>query len=487
MRPLFHVEASPMTPQQHSKNIRKFTEEKGIDALLSLRAASPARDLASLISDGDVVLWPEYAGGLAWKALNLKLRPSPAEETPGTIYLVFGPDGPAHQALWNKISRRIAESGINLVILVLTEAGRAEAPQADETNSEKTGGWLPAFLYSIIEKLESTDSHKKSSESVPHNKSASLAVLPASEDCSGEAKSPLDDSGSSAESLVLLEREDISSGNRLHSATLSGFESGLYSTDSDVFPLEGRCPLAERLLMTECLAVSGLLPIMPLRNTEIKRASGTVESLLSRKLNFVLTANADWSAVSGFRSISGLPILSPASPSDVVGAVSWIHKNGKAGLIIEPGNDAHAERNILKSPWESGKGIVLRESLKGSAGHILLIVPGKSAGLASKAADRLVRDNISVTILSMRYLEPIDTHQLFGLMETADITLVNENCEFPGDLKSTLAPVFLESGSDVRILSPVPDAAALAEKASGLLREQRIRRTVDDVKADRWR
>lgn len=496
-----------MTSQQHLSSIRKISQEKGADPISAFAAASAARQLKRQINSGDTVIWPEAFGGIAWSALTNQKAETPGAG--GTVYAVFGPEGPANPGLWKTITSRVRESGFHLELLVIGSADSAEpagADTSDITRCEKPGysgpdssasdsddcgaeeqksssvrdSVLVRMLKGLLARLEGREP-SQATDGFEEN------IHPESAD-EVNAGAKVSNGYTDSAKLVLSSSDSLKAIARAYRSPSSPFTFESLVDSPEYFFLPGKTPVGERLSMARCIAAAGILPVVSLGTSEFLRVAHWLDSNTGNNFPVVYSVNEKSGSIVPFTSLSNINLLLPANSIDACGALEWVKANGGAAILVEPGSEPFPPRNAFRDSWETGRGVVVRESKKGNAGEVLLIVPGAYAKIASKAADKLVRENISVTLLSQRFLYPLDIRWLGEKTQTADLVVIAENISTAGDLKSRLTVGLHEDGLQNVILAPQGlDGSALADLTAREIREQRIRRTVDDVKADRWR
>ena len=532
-----------MTGQQHNRSIRVLVEQTGLDGRPAFRAALAARNLLSRLRDGDRVVWPRDRGGLAWEALDTKSGTAPSDGDP-ILYFVDRSDYPLTAEALELLTTALTRKGYRLRCLYLSpeSADPDSGPVPDPVIpvSPSPSGNAPRFSDSETQDPEPEGSSRYSGaiQDSVHRPLASWliklalrlesrhngrwAIPKAPRDGIDVRTASVEASRNTGEQTEVLgvEAEITSSEKKPEYGKRPGAEETpnpdgrtdhLYLSttgipkketpeircpvnlrsilpDAGCVPVEGALSLATRFDIAECLAVCRFRPIVPLRPGEMKQASAVQEELKSRDLPIIWISDGTWAVSTAFCDGSDLAVLTPASEQDLAGALKWAAGQERSVLILPPGDGAHAERSVFRSNWETGGSVLVRESLKGSAGRLLLVAPGTMGREASRAVERLVRDNIAVTFLSLRFLQPLNSHDIETRMEQFDICLIAQPSEFPGDLRSTLAAL-AAADSDRRIVfaGAGQSAAELSELGSRLLREKRIQRTVDDVKADRWR
>jgi pyruvate/2-oxoacid:ferredoxin oxidoreductase alpha subunit len=131
---------------------------------------------------------------------------------------------------------------------------------------------------------------------------------------------------------------------------------------------------------------------------------------------------------------------------------------------------------------------VVFETVGGTAGSILIAAPGYHAAEAVRAARMLGREKFSVTVISLRYLRPSRTVEILKAAENFDLVLFSDSGGGSAALFSSDVLRLIAAGREaVTISGPPGNARTIADNAISALREQRFRRTLDDVREDRWR
>jgi hypothetical protein len=205
----------------------------------------------------------------------------------------------------------------------------------------------------------------------------------------------------------------------------------------------------------------------------------------------ILRTADDPSAAASFQVNTGISLFTPASDTDLGGALNVIGNPGGHGesfLIIEAGKTALTERSALKTPWTERGTPVVFETTGGTAGNILIAAPGYHAAEAVKAARLLGREKFSVTVVSLRYLRPCRTDEILKAAENFDLVLFSESGAGNSMLFASEVLYLISEGLEAFTISGTPgNARTIADNAISALREQRFKRTLDDVREDRWR
>lgn len=428
-----------MTSNALTRKVLSLAEKYGIDPDFSLRCINAAERLAGTVKPEDVIIWSAVHGGLAWEALG----PRKALRTGagGTVYCVL-PDGfPENSELWTRIDSAAVESGSGIRRICLSAV--PELSSSSETTA------YPSLIQQLLDRFfprKPQSTQKSALEEL-------FAERPAASAESGAAGKP----------------------------------EGAIS-DSPNVHIDSVGDIQERFLAAKAVLAAGLNPSLRLAVGESYEGALLSSQYLSANRNAIIRVSEDWDAVNAFQILGTMPILTPASEEDLTGALDWAAQSKGPVLIIEPGRKSLPSRTVFRKPWSSGRQIVAKEKSIGKAGKILFIVPGTLAREASKAAERLAKENFSVTVLSVRFLRPLDSGEITNFARDYDLVVVADPVNSLGGLKTSLG---LELITSPAIPAIVPDSSmdgkTLAELAASAHRENRFLRTVDDVKKDRWR
>ncbi|MCK5736627.1 MAG: hypothetical protein KAH21_09120, partial [Spirochaetaceae bacterium] len=251
--------------------------------------------------------------------------------------------------------------------------------------------------------------------------------------------------------------------------------------------------IRERFFAAAAAWNAGLIPMVSVRRGESAEASVMIKNFRMglggiNTPEILIRVEEDWDAVSVFRSVLNIPVLTPVSELDTHGALEWASDYSGSVLLIAPDKLSLPSRKQHKISWDSDEFLMLNKKTDGSNGSILLIVPGLLAREAGKAAMRLSRDNYTVAVMALRFSWPLDFKTISDTAIAYDLVVVSDPSDSSGGLKSDLG-LFLMSLRETHIAIPGKklNGKALAEYAVALHREDRFLRTVDDVKKDRWR
>jgi pyruvate dehydrogenase E1 component beta subunit len=169
-------------------------------------------------------------------------------------------------------------------------------------------------------------------------------------------------------------------------------------------------------------------------------------------------------------TIPGLKIAAPSTPADVIGlmaaairsddpVVFFEHK----GLFASKGEPAPPDHVV-----ELGQAAVRREG-----SDVSIVALASTVPIALAAADELDRDGVSVEVIDLRCLVPLDVHTVLRSLErTSKLVVVEEN-PYQGGWGATLVSIVADEGFELldapvkRIAAanvPLPFADALEEQ-----------------------
>jgi acetoin:2,6-dichlorophenolindophenol oxidoreductase subunit beta len=169
-------------------------------------------------------------------------------------------------------------------------------------------------------------------------------------------------------------------------------------------------------------------------------------------------------------TIPGLKVVAPATPSDVVGLMAAAIRSDDAvvffehkGLFASKGEPAPPDHVV-----ELGQARVAR-----SGTDLTVVVLASTVPLALTAADRLSSEGISVEVIDLRCLVPLDVATVLASVERTNRLLVVEENPYQGGWGATVASIVADEGYEmldapVRRLAaecvPLPFADALEDE-----------------------
>jgi acetoin:2,6-dichlorophenolindophenol oxidoreductase subunit beta len=169
-------------------------------------------------------------------------------------------------------------------------------------------------------------------------------------------------------------------------------------------------------------------------------------------------------------TIPGLKVVAPATPSDVVGLMAAAIRSDDAvvffehkGLFASKGEPAPPDHVV-----ELGQARVAR-----SGTDLTVVVLASTVPLALTAAERLSGEGISVEVIDLRCLVPLDVATVLASVERTTRLLVVEENPYQGGWGATVASIVADEGYEtldapVRRLAaecvPLPFADALEDE-----------------------
>ncbi len=167
--------------------------------------------------------------------------------------------------------------------------------------------------------------------------------------------------------------------------------------------------------------------------------------------------------LSWMRAIAGLPVVVPAGPLQTRSAVRWAAGLGRGAYIRIPRFKV-PEVSGVDDRFEPGRAVELR-----SGADVTIIAVGTMVSRALWAADTLAAEGVSVRVLDMAFVAPLDTRAVVAAaLETGGIVTVEE-ATVSGGLGAAVASVVAqEQPCRMRILG-IRDAFAPTGSASFLL------------------
>ena len=437
-----------MTSESLTESIISLAQSHGIDPRGALSASKAALSLHNEVTQSDTVIWPVDQGGLAWEAVDKGGRTRGANGV-GRIFCVTYDGFTVTPELWKRVDEEVSTQGrkVRRILLVLRHGTAVES-----------GKRRPAFITGILERF-----------------------FPPAGGQSGVFFRDDDTGVVTCHHVPPQPKTDIEPRRFQWDPP---FSYGSWKGTKPVF-LDRNLEIHERFLAARCVAEANLVPIIEISGNETSYAAHLAdESAISRMI--ILSANHSSGAASLQSVISG-PILTPANEKDITGALNWALNYQGSVLIVHPGSAALPPRTVLKSEWQTGTGIIVRDNINGSAGKVLFIVAGYMAKESVKAADRLIKKGFSVTVYSMRFIRPVKIGAVSAMASEYDLVMIVDTSGEGKGLGWTAGLPLIENSSiNAAIAATESDGRSLAELTTKIYRENRFRRAVDDVKQDRW-
>lgn len=180
---------------------------------------------------------------------------------------------------------------------------------------------------------------------------------------------------------------------------------------------------------------------------------------------------ASMSLASWLAHVPGLKVVAPCSPGDGKGLLSAAIRDPDPVLILE-----HEALYDLEGPVPEGDAVIPlgRSRIVRAGGQATLVGYSRSVARALEAADRLAREGISVEVIDLTSLRPLDLDTvLASVRKTGRIVTIEEGwpvCSIGSEIVSRVvcdafaslrAPPVQLAGAD----TPMPYAQALAARA----------------------
>jgi len=145
-------------------------------------------------------------------------------------------------------------------------------------------------------------------------------------------------------------------------------------------------------------------------------------------------------------TIPGLKVVAPATPSDVVGLMAAAIRSDDPVVFFE-------HKGLLASkgePAPPGHVVELGRARVARAGGDLTVVSlASTVPLALTAAEQVSTDGISVEVVDLRCLVPLDVATVLASVERTNRLLVVEENPYQGGWGATLASIVADEGYEV--------------------------------------
>ena len=142
--------------------------------------------------------------------------------------------------------------------------------------------------------------------------------------------------------------------------------------------------------------------------------------------------------ISLMRSLPGMTILSPADAVDAA-AITWAAYRHHGPLYMRLENQGEPMVNKERSGFKIGKGVVLREGRDAT-----IIAVGSIINNALKAHVELAKEGVSVKVINMHSLKPVDRELILKSAQETGVILTLEEHTILGGLGSIVAEVLAE-------------------------------------------
>ena len=102
-----------MTSNALSEKIITLARKFNKDPSLALRCIPAVSELAGMVEDGDIVIWPEDMGGIAWIAGGKLYRNKGA--TSRTVFCVTPDYSPYSEELWHRLDTAVSSLNNHII------------------------------------------------------------------------------------------------------------------------------------------------------------------------------------------------------------------------------------------------------------------------------------------------------------------------------------------------------------------------------------
>jgi transketolase len=148
--------------------------------------------------------------------------------------------------------------------------------------------------------------------------------------------------------------------------------------------------------------------------------------------------------ISLMRSLPNMTVVCPGDPHEVTAAVRYSLEH-TGPLYVRLGRDGDPLVHAGDVTLLPGKAITLREGT-----GVTLIATGNILGNALKAADELQKQGVSVRLISMPFVKPIDREAILSAASETRALFTIEEHSLIGGLGSAVAEVLAESDKPVQ-------------------------------------
>ncbi|NTU89399.1 MAG: 1-deoxy-D-xylulose-5-phosphate synthase [Actinobacteria bacterium] len=183
------------------------------------------------------------------------------------------------------------------------------------------------------------------------------------------------------------------------------------------------------------LAIGGKIPVIAIYSTFLQRAYDQIIINVALQNQHVVFAidraglvGADGPThhgvfdISYLRLIPNMQILAPSNERELVDALhTALYLPGPVALRYPRGNGAGDEIPSKREVWTPGQSVLLKEG-----NDIAFLAVGRMVAHALEAAELLEAEGVSVRVVDMRWIKPIDEEAVIAASECALIVTVEE-------------------------------------------------------------
>jgi transketolase len=169
---------------------------------------------------------------------------------------------------------------------------------------------------------------------------------------------------------------------------------------------------------------------------------GLASGLILGELGFTHASIEDIGAI---RSIPNIKIVSPSDSGELIKCLESSMREESSMYIRLTGGSNNKVFNYDDYDFEIGKSIELR-----SGKDVCIISNGQILSECMDAADKLMNENISCSVVNMHTIKPIDEIKLIDIMSKFKLIITVEEHNIIGGLGSAVAETISKNGSYVK-------------------------------------
>ncbi|MDC3101681.1 hypothetical protein OA407_03230 [Candidatus Pelagibacter sp.] len=215
---------------------------------------------------------------------------------------------------------------------------------------------------------------------------------------------------------------------------LIGIATGLSDNDFEVFTTT----FSPFQTLRCCEQIKVNLGYMKNKVTMIGLASG----LILGELGFTHASIEDIGAI---RSIPNIKIVTPSDSGELIKCLDNSIREESSIYIRLTGGSNNKVLNHDDYDFEIGKSIELK-----SGKDVCIISNGQILSECMDAADKLMNENISCSVVNMHTIKPIDEIRLIDIMSKFKLIITVEEHNIIGGLGSAVAEIISKNGNNVK-------------------------------------
>lgn len=164
------------------------------------------------------------------------------------------------------------------------------------------------------------------------------------------------------------------------------------------------------------------------------------------------------------RAIPGLVVLYPADNAEAAAAVEAAGRH-EGPVYLRFGRQCARQLSSIDEPFHIGKSRLLREGR-----DVALVAAGPMVAIAIDAADRLGAKGLTVAVVNMSSIKPLDAAALKAIGQHVSVVVTIEEHTVCGGLGSAVAEVLAATPGSARLISlGVPDAFSVPGQRNQVL------------------